>query len=188
MLGIYWVAEWRRHSAVYGNKPMGKRLCVVLLKSEKYSPTWNGTVQKSELFYVRCSQFTMKLNWSSAAFTSRFFLKGNTEMIQRLKFMNHGSLSDFQINSLGSTFLEAISQNCEKRLLTPSCLSVCPPVRPSVCPPVRLSARPSVRPPVCPPARLSARPSVRMEQHGRIFIKFRIWVFFENLSKIFEIC
>jgi len=58
-------------------------------------------------------------------------------------------------------FFSRFSQNCEKRLLASSCLSVC------------LSFRPSFR------------PSVRMEQLGStepIFIKFNIWGFF--FSKI----
>jgi hypothetical protein len=42
---------------------------------------------------------------------------------------------------------------------------------------------------LCPSVRLSCRPSVRKEQWapiGRIFIKFDISVFFENLSRKFK--
>jgi hypothetical protein len=44
---------------------------------------------------------------------------------------------------------------------------------------------------VCLSTCLSVRPSVRMEKlnsppNGRIFMKFNIWVFFENLSKKFK--
>jgi hypothetical protein len=48
-------------------------------------------------------------------------------------------------------------QNCEKRLLAPSCLSVCLAVRLSVW--------------------------INSAATGRIFIKFDIWVFFENLFR-----
>jgi hypothetical protein len=50
--------------------------------------------------------------------------------------------------------------NCEKRLLTSSCLSFCPSVR------------------------LSAWNN--SASTGRIFIEFDIWVFFENLSRKFQ--
>ena len=56
------------------------------------------------------------------------------------------------------------SQNCEVRLLVTSCLSA------------RVFARPSVR--------VSAWNNSALT--GRIFMKFVIWVFFENLSRKFK--
>jgi len=82
--------------------------------------------------------------------------------------------------------------------------SVCPSVRPSVCPSVRPSVRPSVCPSVCPSVRPSVCPSFRLSVRlslpsvlpstwnnsvptGRIFIKFDIWMFSENLSRKVEL-
>jgi hypothetical protein len=78
--------------------------------------------------------------------------------------------------------------------------SVRPSARPSVCPPVLLSvllsARLSVRLSVLLSARLSARLSVRLSVRsstwnnsaptGRIFMKFYIWVYLENLLRKFK--
>jgi len=68
-------------------------------------------------------------------------------------------------------FFEVNSQNCGKRLLASSCLSLSP------------SVRPSFRPSVLPSFRLSVRLTARNNSApaGRIFMKFNIWVFIENL-------
>jgi hypothetical protein len=60
---------------------------------------------------------------------------------------------------------KARSQNCEKRQLTSSYLSI----------------RPSVRPSVCPSAWNNSAPA------GRIFMKFDFWGFFETLSRKYKL-
>jgi len=80
------------------------------------------------------------------------------------------------------------SQNCEKRLLASA--GLCPFVSPSVCFFVRPSvvASLSVCPSVCPSVCLSACPSFRPHATTQLppFMKFDIWIFFENLSRKFK--
>jgi hypothetical protein len=72
------------------------------------------------------------------------------------------------------------------------CPSFCPPVRMSVHlssrPYVRPSVRPSVCPSICPPVRLSVLQSAwnNSAPVGRVFTKFYICIFFENLSAKFK--
>jgi len=84
----------------------------------------------------------------------------------------------FSVYRFDWLIFRCISQNCERLLLLLHvCLSVCPSARINC---ERRLLLLHVCLSVCPSARINSAPT------RRIFIKFDIWVFFENLSRIFK--
>jgi hypothetical protein len=88
-------------------------------------------------------------------------------------FMNDFKTVQFALVCWYHFCLYAPSRNCERQLLTWTCLSVHPSVRPSVRPSFHLSVCLSVR-------------IVHLSPHTRIFMKFCIWLFSGNLPGKFK--